>query len=321
MRNDFYVYIYYRLDGSPCYVGKGCGHRWKRHPSRRDSNKHLVNIINKAGGSIPRRKIVVGLTEADAFAWERELIAEIGRKAHGGPLVNLTDGGEGTAGAVMTAEWRAHRSKMAKDAWKDPDFSREQSERMRGNNFSVGHVKTPKFTAETSARMTGNKNTLGFRHTDEARAKMSAARKGKPKPFGFGEKISAALTGRVASDETRAKLSAALKGKIQSPETRAKKSAANKGKKKSPEAIENCRAEMIRRWQDPEYKGSRGMKHTIEAKEKVAASKRGKSLSDEHRAAISASRKGQGHPHTEDSKAQIRAKALERAARRLEASE
>ena len=318
MRQDFYVYIYYRLDGTPCYVGKGCGCRWKRHPSRRDSNSHLRNIILQAGGEIPRRKIVEDLTEAEAFAWERELIAEIGREAHGGPLVNLTDGGEGASGAIMPPEWRAHRSAKAKEAWQDPEFSRKQSERMRGNNFSVGHIKTPKFTALLSARMKGNANTLGFRHSDEAKAKMSTAGKGRKFSDERRAEVSArmranpTMLGKSPSVETRRKIAEANKGKFVSLETRARISAAHKGKKKPPLSEAHKVALLASRV---------GKKHTAEAKEKVAASKRGKPLSAEHRAAISASKMGQSHPHTEESKAKIRAKALERAARKLEAAE
>lgn len=91
-RRDFYVYLLSRLDGRPCYVGKGHGDRINRH-RRWCVNPHLKHIIRAAGGDLPKLKIRENLTEAEAFAFERMLIASIGREAHGGPLVNQTDGG------------------------------------------------------------------------------------------------------------------------------------------------------------------------------------------------------------------------------------
>ncbi len=87
----FYVYVLFRPNGTPCYVGKGKDDRWLR--MRRRHNKHLSGIIKAAGGEIPSVKVRDGLSEHEAFDIEIALIAAIGREANGGPLVNLTDGG------------------------------------------------------------------------------------------------------------------------------------------------------------------------------------------------------------------------------------
>ena len=92
----FYVYIAFRLDGSPCYVGKGKGKRYLSH-LRRSHNPWLRRIVAKAGGAIPIVVIRSGLSEPEAFEIEVALIRAIGRKGSG-PLVNMTDGGEGVAG-------------------------------------------------------------------------------------------------------------------------------------------------------------------------------------------------------------------------------
>ena len=43
--NDFYVYVYWRLDINEIfYVGKGRGDRWRRLNKR---NEHFKRIINK----------------------------------------------------------------------------------------------------------------------------------------------------------------------------------------------------------------------------------------------------------------------------------
>jgi hypothetical protein len=117
---DSYIYIIFRQDGRPCYVGKGRGARWRRH-DRHKQNPHLGAIFDQAGGKLPVVKIKDGITDDEARALEVLLIAAIGREKHGGPLVNLTDGGDGTVGAIMSDNWRANRSEKAKELWANPD--------------------------------------------------------------------------------------------------------------------------------------------------------------------------------------------------------
>lgn len=110
MRRDFYVYILFRPDGRPCYVGKGCGKRDKKHEKYGSHNPHLSAIIKNAGGSLPAVRFRDGISDAEAHSLERLLIAAIGREIHGGPLVNQTDGGEGVSGAVRSPETLARMS-------------------------------------------------------------------------------------------------------------------------------------------------------------------------------------------------------------------
>jgi hypothetical protein len=100
----FYVYVYFRpWDGSPCYVGKGQKSRWRSH-LRQCHNKHLAAIIKKANGDLPVVIIRSGLTEEEAHSIEMAFIQAIGRVVDGGPLANLTIGGDGVAGRIMSAE-------------------------------------------------------------------------------------------------------------------------------------------------------------------------------------------------------------------------
>lgn len=102
-RQDFYVYVLFRHDtGEPFYVGKGKG---KRHKSslRDRHNPYKAGVIRKAvndGREIPIVKVAASLNEDTAFAIEVALIAAIGRTPNG-PLVNLTDGGDGTCGHAV----------------------------------------------------------------------------------------------------------------------------------------------------------------------------------------------------------------------------
>lgn len=105
-KNRFYVYVIFRPNGVPCYVGKGQGKRWLGHRNN-IYNKHLRRIIDKFGDYPPAILVRENISENDAFEIERALIRAIGRADKQlGPLVNLTDGGEGQSGWVPSEETR-----------------------------------------------------------------------------------------------------------------------------------------------------------------------------------------------------------------------
>ena len=166
-----YVYICFRpWNGTPFYVGKGKGSRWKRHDRKLNSNPHYANIYKKANGYIPVVIVRDNLTDEDACRLERQFISAIGR-GNIGPLVNLTDGGDGTSGAIRSQEWRANRSQKAKEMWENPEIRAKLTapDRNRGGNTQP---RTDEFRAAMSARLIGNTHTKGYKHTQEAREKM-----------------------------------------------------------------------------------------------------------------------------------------------------
>lgn len=110
VRTDLCVYVMFRETGEPFYVGKGRYDRPKDHIREAKigspHNKHKQNIIKKLlreFGEVPVVIIRDELTNDQACEIEVALIAAIGRADLGkGPLVNLTDRGEGTTGYKFT---------------------------------------------------------------------------------------------------------------------------------------------------------------------------------------------------------------------------
>ena len=75
MRNDYYVYVYVRLDNNSIfYVGKGIGVRMYRIEDYMRTN-HFINILNKTPCAV--YKLYDNLTEEDALFLERETIEDL----------------------------------------------------------------------------------------------------------------------------------------------------------------------------------------------------------------------------------------------------
>ena len=115
----FYIYAYLREDGTPYYIGKGVRKRaWDKNHSVKLPPKHRIVIMES------------NLSELGAFALERFYIRWYGRKDIGtGILRNLTDGGDGPAGLIMSEETRLKMSKSAKGKSK-PTRSKEHSKKL-----------------------------------------------------------------------------------------------------------------------------------------------------------------------------------------------
>ena len=141
----FYAYIYH--DGeTPIYVGKGKNERAYSH-LKGAKNPVLKNKLAKMKreGRYPQIELIPALDEDHAFFLEACLIEVIGRKDLGlGTLLNLTDGGEGSTGAIRSAETRAK-------------------------------------LAATKLGKPGHRGNLGKKHTEETKALWSTQRLGKSK--------------------------------------------------------------------------------------------------------------------------------------------
>ena len=186
MNNDYYVYIYWRLDiNEPFYIGRGRNKRWKEvYDTHR--NKHFMNIANKY--PIICEIIKSNLTEEQSNGIEcwliNELVFEYGfsidiknnrsvEKKYN-HLVNQTWGGEGTSGRVLS---EASKQKIS-DKNKGRKLTEVQKEnirkRMKGeNNPNYGKPRAEKTKEKIS------KSEIGKKHTEESKRKISKAKKGK----------------------------------------------------------------------------------------------------------------------------------------------
>ena len=186
----FYVYVIFRMNGAPCYVGKGSGRRTE-YTCARTPNLHLKRIYQAANGKLPIVRVREGITEREAFDTERALIAAIGRKAHGGPLVNLTDGGEGVSGLVWTPEMRAAKAIGVARRWLDPDYREKMARANIGSKHNLGRKHTPEAKAARAERMAGNAFAKGSRRTSDQLDRARAVRADPEKRAIIAQKVKA----------------------------------------------------------------------------------------------------------------------------------
>lgn len=126
----FYVYILEREDGTPFYVGKGSGDRVrhhvneaKRHAGINPHKERIIRKMLKAGAEPSYRIDSYHEEEKDAHDREIELIAKIGRHNLGtGPLTNLTAGGDGIVGNVLSDETKKAISDFMKARFRTPEM-------------------------------------------------------------------------------------------------------------------------------------------------------------------------------------------------------
>jgi len=102
-----YVYQHIRLDTNEVFY-IGVAKRKGRASDKNGRNKYWHHVVNKAGYSI--NIIAENLSYKSALQLEKNLINTIGRRDLGlGPLVNMTDGGEGSLGNIQSEKTRSKR--------------------------------------------------------------------------------------------------------------------------------------------------------------------------------------------------------------------
>ena len=194
----FYIYFHKRPDGSVFYIGKGKGNR--SHDFRWNRNKHHRATVAKYGESNIGVEVYLCDSEQDALSLE---VAIIGLMRGTWRLVNLTNGGEGVSGMVVSSETRRKLSDAQRGKrWSD-EHRRKFTEVRKGHEVSL----------ETRKKL--SRANLGRKPSAEICAKMSAAGKARRLSAAHKEAIRQSHIGVRWPQERRDKLSTTLRLKYQ----------------------------------------------------------------------------------------------------------
>jgi hypothetical protein len=205
------VYRHIRKDkNEPFYIGIGKTN--ERANTTKGRNGLWKKIVKKTDYIV--EILFDDLTWEEACEKEKEFISLYGRKdLNTGILVNLTNGGEGTLGAIVS---KNTREKIGKS-----NYGRKQSQETINKRIE---------------------KVIGRNHSEETKLKMR-----KVKPEGFGEKISNSLLGHTLSNVSREKIRQSALGRKQSQETINKRIEKVTGRKNSEETKQKMREAWIKR--------------------------------------------------------------------------
>jgi hypothetical protein len=187
----------------------------------------LTRIIAQAGGSLPNAKIKEGLTEQEALDLEQSVIRSIGRHPHG-PLVNMTDGGDGVTGWVPSVLTRS-RIAAAKIG---QTHSLETRRKM--SVAGKGRPKASQHSEAIGTALRGKPKSEKHRAKLKVSARLRWARKTEH------EAARAYFAGMTLQerDERAAKISATTRAAMSRVETREKMRAAWKVRKQREQVLQ-----------------------------------------------------------------------------------
>jgi len=183
------VYLHRRRDTNEIfYVGIGQTEK-RAYDVKNRKNKHWKRIIEKYGYIV--EILLTDISWDQACEKEKELIAEIGRKdLKLGPLVNMTDGGEG-------------QNNPSEETRKKLQYKKTEQHRELLRNYQIG-VKQSKETIE-------KRLATGFYKTEDYKQKQREAHLGKPRSEETKQKLRKPKPPRTK--EHSDKISQAKKGK------------------------------------------------------------------------------------------------------------
>jgi hypothetical protein len=167
-----YVYRHIRLDkNEPFYIGIGSDEKFSRAHSKHQRNKKWYNIIAKTDYKV--QVVLMDISLEEAKEKEVEFIKLYGRSDKSeGTLCNLTDGGEGNPGRIVSDEWRKKQSMKIKGRKMSEEFKQKRREYMTGRKMPEECRQNHIERMRTSHPMRGKKMS------DEARKNISEGHKG-----------------------------------------------------------------------------------------------------------------------------------------------
>jgi len=175
------VYQHRRKDTNEIFY-IGIGKKIKRADSKYRRNKHWHNIVNKTSYEI--QILYDNISWEEACAIERYLIALYGRRDLGfGPLVNMTDGGEGTIGIVVSEETKKKQS-TSRSGQNNPMYGKRGVVNPLYGKPTWNKGKTNIYSQETlnlisKATIGVNHPLYGKKHKKETIEKISKSKEGK----------------------------------------------------------------------------------------------------------------------------------------------
>jgi group I intron endonuclease len=178
--NDYLIYMHIKkTDKTPFYIGKG---KIDRAYTKKGRNKYWHNIVNKYDFEV--EILESNLIENEALKKEIYWIKKIGRfDLNLGPLVNMTDGGEGFRGN-HTKETKQKISLNNARSFKGKIHSEESKKKMSNSKkgskcYWLGKERSEEMKKIISKTHKGNNYRLGKTHSEESKKKMSNSKLNK----------------------------------------------------------------------------------------------------------------------------------------------
>lgn len=137
LEEKYYVYVWFKPDDTPFYVGKGTGDRWKRC-GKTHRNKYFSRVYQKYPGCY---SLIIEdhLNEETAFQREIEWISQ--QKALGFQLTNFSNGGEGKKPSVPRSEEYRERVRLAVTGNRNPNYGNRWTEQQKTHLSMVKKIR------------------------------------------------------------------------------------------------------------------------------------------------------------------------------------
>ena len=156
--------------------GKTVGQRFSEHIWLRGCSSHYLHRAIKKYGKefFTVQQIDAGKTPEQALKLEQMWVFALNTKAPNG--YNLTDGGEGKAGYIVSEE-TIRKMSVAQLGERNPQFGKKQTAEQIQHRvtFLRGRVKSAEERAHISKSAMGHANTRTAPVTDESRKRMRAS--------------------------------------------------------------------------------------------------------------------------------------------------